>query len=194
MTEDNSPISRREKTNTEETMVPIELFGNDHWGLFLKVEDAVARNRGYLSVERLNISYPKRPSFKPGVMYSGEYPTQVKVSDVVRGDGRYGVRKLDGYDDIDCLGDIERSGLIEAELPTVAQDQFIDPDGEIILDSEGVPLSPFDAPELLEAAVLKHTRWKMTEYGTIIAFQLQMFRNSGKPIHSFVAMQLHGEV
>lgn len=194
MTEGNSPITRREKSNGEETMTPIELFGSDHWGVFLKVEDSIMRNRGFLHVDRLNVAYSKRQSFTPGIMFTGEYPTQVKVSDVVRGDGRYGVRKIDGYDDIDCLGDLERSGLLEAEMPTVAHDQFIDSDGEVILSAEGSPLSPFDPPESLEHAILKHTRWKLTEYGTIIAFQLHMYRNAGKQLHSFVAAQPHGDI
>jgi hypothetical protein len=175
-------------------MIPIELFGSDHWTLFLRVEDAALKNRGYLHVERLNIAFSKRSSFVPGIMFAGEYPTQVKMSGVVRGDGRYGVRKVDGYDDIDCLGDLERSSLVSAEMPTVEHDQFIDPNGDVILDAEGSPLSPFDAPELLENAILKHTRWSLTEYGTIIAFQLHMYKNSGKPLHSFVAAQPHGAI
>lgn len=194
MTEENSPITRREKSSGDETMIPLELFGSDHWALFLRVEDAVLKNRGYLHTERLNIAFSKRSSFVPGIMFAGEYPTQIKVSDVVRGDGRFGVRKVDGYDDIDCLGDLERSGLVDAEMPTVEQDQFIDPNGDVIFDVEGVPLSPFDAPELLEHAILKHTRWSLTEYGTIIAFQLHMFKSAGKPLHSFVAAQPHGAI
>lgn len=194
MTEENSPITRREKSSGDESMISVELFGSDHWALFLRVEDAVLKNRGFLHTERLNISFSKRSSFSPGIMFAGEYPTQIKVSDVMRGDGRYGVRKLDGYDDIDCLGDLERSGLVDAEMPTVEQDQFIDPNGDVVLDAEGTPLSPFDAPELLENAVLKSTRWSLTEYGTIVAFQLHMHKNSGKPLHSFVAAQPHGAI
>lgn len=195
MTEENSPISRREKNIVEDAVVPLGLFGNDHWGVFLKVENAVKSNGGFLRTDRLNIAYSKRASFSPKVTFTREeYPTQIKASEAVRGDGRYGVRKVDGYDDIDCLGDLEREGLVDAQLPTVDNDQFIDPTGDVILNDEGQPLSPFDAPSLLENAILKRTRWSLTEYGTIIAFQLQGYRNTGKPLHSFVAAQPHGVI
>ena len=191
MTENNSHIIRREKSFETDLVVPIELFGSDHWGVFIKVEEAALNNRGMLQPERLNIAYSKRNSFPRNIMVAGEYPTQIKASEMKRGDGRYGVRKVDGYDDIDCLADLERAGLVDAELPSVDQDKFMDPDGEMILDEDGAPLSPFLAPELLENIILKHTRWRLTEYGTSIAFQLQKYKVSGQPLHSFVAAQPH---
>jgi hypothetical protein len=173
----------------DDLSVPIELFGNDHWTVFLRVDEAVAENDGILNPDQLNIAYSKRSSFAPTMRFTAEYPTQVKASETVRGDGRFGVKKVKGHDSIDCLADLERAGLVEADLPHVDQDRFIDADGSVVLGEDGEPLNPFDAPEILESAILSRTRWKLTEYGTIVAFQLRVYKESGKPLHSFVAEQ-----
>lgn len=180
------------RANTEDEddlSVPISLFGNDHWSIFLRVDQAVSKNGGILNPDHLNIAYSKRSSFAPTMRFTSEYPTQIKASETVRGDGRFGVKKVKGHDSIDCLADLERAGLVEADLPHVDKDRFIDADGSVVLGDDGEPLNPFDAPEILESAILSHTRWKLTEYGAIIAFQLRVHRDAGKPLHSFVAEQ-----
>lgn len=174
----------------EELFIPIELFGNDHWGVLLRVEEANKTSRGIIDPARLNIAYSKRSSFTPTIRFTGEYPTQIKANAKLRSDGRFGVKKVKGHDDIDCLGDLERAGLIEAEIPSMEGDKFIDSNGDVIRDSNGDPLSPFESPESLESAILKHTKWSLTDYGVATAFQLKTYKEAGT-LHSFVAVQPH---
>ena len=188
----NTQETYRNGADEEDLSVPLGLFGVDHWTVFLRVDEAVSNNGGLLNPDHLNIAFSKRSSFKPSMRFNGEYATQIKASETVRGDGRFGVKKVVGHDSIDCLGDLERAGLVDAVLPTVEQDQFIDADGNVILDVEGEPLSPFDAPEILESSILSHTKWRLTEYGVIIAFQLRVYKEAGKTLHSFVPEQPHG--
>lgn len=188
MTENNSEefSSRRSQEEDGGDFVPTGFFGNDHWGVFLRVEEAALRG-GKLNLAQLNIAYSKRPSFTPPAgIRATNYPTQIKMSETVRGDGRHGVRKVTGHDDVDCLGDLERAGLVDAVLPEVHQDHFVDADGSVIHGEDGSPLSPFISPELLESDILKHTKWSLTEYGAAVASQLKKYREAGKTLHSFV--------
>lgn len=185
--EPHEEVARRgsDRNHDGDDSVPVGLFGNDHWSLLLKVDEAINNNDGVLNTARLNIARSKRRSFAPNPRFPAEYPTQVKASEVLRTDGRYGVRKIHGHDDLDCLGDLERAGLLEAEMPMVSDEHFVDVTGKVVLDDSGEPLSPYADAESLECIILKHTRLKLTDYGVAVAFQLRLYKDAGNHIHSF---------
>ena len=186
--EQHEEVARRgsDRNHDVEDSIPMGLFGNDHWSLLLKVDEAINRSEGIINTAFLNIARSKRSSFAQNPRFAAEYPTQVKASETLRTDGRYGVRKIHGHDDIDCLGDLERAGLVEADMPMVSDGQFIDAKGRAILDDNGELLNPYADTESLECAILKHTRWKLTDYGVSVAFQLRLYKDAGNHLHSFL--------
>jgi len=87
-------------------LIEMKDFGKDHWSTFAYAETCCVDNRGGLALVRLRINRGKRPI--GGHPYGN--PTW---------DPKYGTRIKDGsipdtgHDDIDCLDDLERVGLLE---------------------------------------------------------------------------------
>ena len=84
----------------------LEQFGKDHWSAFAYAECCCVDNGGGLDNMRLRINQSRHPvggnpygnpSWKP------EYGTRVKGGDIPD----------ENHDDIDCLDDLEKVGLIE---------------------------------------------------------------------------------
>lgn len=78
-------------------------FGKDHWATFAYVECCCVDNRGRLDVRRLRVNEAKRPIRSNGLGWDPKYGTKVKG----------GAIPDPCHDDIDCLDDLERAGLIE---------------------------------------------------------------------------------
>lgn len=81
----------------------LEQFGKDHWSTFAYAECCCVDNRGRLDNRRLRINEGKRPIKSNGLGWDPRYGTMVKDGSIPDS----------AHDDIDCLDDLERAGLIE---------------------------------------------------------------------------------
>jgi hypothetical protein len=81
----------------------IEQFGKDHWSTFAYAECCCVDNRGRLDNRRLRINETKRGIRSNGCGWNSEYGTRQKEGGIPD----------PNHDDIDCLDDLERYGLIE---------------------------------------------------------------------------------
>lgn len=185
-------IYRAERITADDTEIPAELFGFDHWRMLLLVADCGPE--AGLNPAHLRTATDKRPSFAVNPRHPGEHPTLVKASKQIRKDGRHGVVKLYGHDDIDCLEDLERADLIAVEGPSVVSDRFVAPGGGEVLDSEGEPLSPFSPPGEVERALFSCARWHLTRHGATVAAALRGHRDGGRTLHSFAVPTSFDEV
>jgi len=78
-------------------------FGKDHWSTFAYAETCCVDNRGRLDIRRLRVNESKRPIRSNGLGWQPSWGTRTK-------DGKI---PDPTHDDIDCLDDLEREGLIE---------------------------------------------------------------------------------
>lgn len=87
----------------------IEQFGEDHWSALVYVESRCVDHRGFLNLQSLRVNATRRPNCDT---------TQFGTP---RGwQPEWGTRAKDGtipdpqHDDLDCLDDMERAGLLES--------------------------------------------------------------------------------
>ena len=79
-------------------------WGKDHWSTFAYVECCCVDDRGKLDNRRLRINDEKRPIRSNGCGgWRPEYGTRIKGGNIPD----------PTHDDLDCLEDLEREGLLE---------------------------------------------------------------------------------
>lgn len=81
----------------------IEQFGKDHWSVFAYSECCCVDSNHRLDNRRLRVNEAKRPIRSNGLGWDGKYGTRVKQGGIPDS----------SHDDIDCLDDLEKAGLIE---------------------------------------------------------------------------------
>ena len=81
----------------------LEQFGKDHWSTFAYAECCCVDNYGRLDIRKLRVNEVNRPIRSNGFGWNTKYGT------VVKGGGIPDPQ----HDDIDCLDDLEKEGLLE---------------------------------------------------------------------------------
>ena len=78
-------------------------FGTDHWSTFAYAETCCVDNHSSLDLRRLRVNEVKRPIRSNGFGWKPENATRIKGGCIPDPD----------HDDIDCLDDLEKAGLLE---------------------------------------------------------------------------------
>lgn len=78
-------------------------WGKDHWSLLAYVECCCVDNKGHLDNRRMSVNEVKRPIRSNGFGWNPKWATRIKDGSIPD----------PAYDDLDCLDDLEREGLLE---------------------------------------------------------------------------------
>jgi hypothetical protein len=99
--------------DTSRTLVPMTLFGTDHWSTFAYVETRAVEHKGLLDHDHMRCHAGRHPVMlhakrrvSAGSADGSRYPTRIKASATPGADGRYGVTEVPDHDDYDCLDDL----------------------------------------------------------------------------------------
>jgi hypothetical protein len=86
-------------------IIPVEKFGKDHWSLLAYIETCCADNGGVIDLRRVRVN----PNTHPLCAVGQHSPRNwLPTYSTILNDSTL----LYGHDDIDCLDDLEKAGMI----------------------------------------------------------------------------------
>ena len=86
-------------------MIPIEKWGNDHWSLLAYIETCCVDQNGHFELTRIRVNPDTHPMLAVGLLSARKWASNY---DTVLND----TTTVPGHDDVDCLGDLEKAGMI----------------------------------------------------------------------------------
>lgn len=171
-------------------VVPMVLWGKDHWSTLAYVENRVVDHRGMLHHDNMRVDVQRHPLFASARRHpltsATRYPTRLKTADRGR-DGSWGVVELFGHDDYDCLNDAIRLNLVTVTMPAVdaAGNRFVDVHGRPIM-MDGEVVRPSFVTGLGEWALMAAASFGLTELGRAFASDVRAHIAAGRNPHQFM--------
>lgn len=146
--------------------VPVELWGKDHLTTLLYVETRVVDYKGVLNGDHLRGLYIPTTHTGGSTRRPEAHPTRLK-------DGA----TVSPHDDVDCLADFVREGLMEA----VVEDDDVPDDTD--------PSFPADLDIMIEQYIGLSGRFTLTDYGWTVAHALRRHRAATGSVRDFEVPQ-----
>jgi len=188
----------------ERTPVPEARFGHDHWNLLAYVETCAVDDGGRIGWDHVRVDPVLHPAIavfqrRVRLLPSGAVPAAQRVSDAypVRlkserpgADGVWGVQELRGVDEVDCLDDLIRAGLLEPVMPRPDRERgvYLDPRGRTVLDEQREPIAVCPLTGYMEDVLMACASFRLTERGLAVAAALRRHKAvTGQHAHQFVA-------
>jgi len=86
-------------------MIPVEMWGKDHWSLLAYIETCCVDQNGHFELTRIRVNPYTHPMLAVGKLSARKWASNYNT---VLNDGS----DIPNHDDIDCLHDLEDVGMI----------------------------------------------------------------------------------
>ncbi|MFE0472413.1 hypothetical protein ACFW2V_12435 [Streptomyces sp. NPDC058947] len=166
-------------------VIPMDRWGEDHWGLLVHVESRVVDDHGHIDWNRLSLSRRNWP-----MLWAARNPYGTTVSKDAADE--HGLRlkapdgsclTLFGCCEGDALMDLVEAGLVTIEMPQVSStgQSYLRPDGHALNDPS--PSEPVTGR--VEWALMPWARFTLTDQGWTLAGAARRHRDNGGKYVSF---------